>query len=221
MRLNQGARMALEEGFDWLLTMDQDSSFTAESLLQYFRCTQEAFSDPSVAMVGVNFFGEKLMNGSCRATDSFNLITSGSILRLSAFSAVGGFDEALFIDEVDLEYCYRCVSAGYRTLLLQEIFLEHSLGVSKPVRSPLTGKVTSRSFHNPLRVYYMVRNYLYINKNYPGKFAENRRERRGTLLNRLKNNLVFGDRRFLTMRMVLRGYLDYLAGKMGKLDLNK
>ena len=40
-------------------------------------------------------------------------ITSGSIVRTDVFAVVGAFDDKLFIDAVDTEFCFRCRSKGY------------------------------------------------------------------------------------------------------------
>ncbi|MFN2438727.1 MAG: hypothetical protein ABR503_05970, partial [Chitinophagaceae bacterium] len=37
-RLNQVVEISLAEGFDWLLTMDQDSLFSYSSISSYFNC---------------------------------------------------------------------------------------------------------------------------------------------------------------------------------------
>src|SRR3954471_22742180 len=38
-RLNQVCKLAIEDGYEWLLTMDQDSSFEADFLKKYITCT--------------------------------------------------------------------------------------------------------------------------------------------------------------------------------------
>src|SRR4051812_611038 len=40
MRLNQACGLARQEGFEWLLTMDQDSSFNEKSIANYISCVE-------------------------------------------------------------------------------------------------------------------------------------------------------------------------------------
>ncbi|KIC91700.1 hypothetical protein [Flavihumibacter sp. ZG627] len=219
VRLNLAAEMAIKEGFHFLLTMDQDSYFEQSELEKYLTCFQKC-EDPSiVAMYGVAFNEYVESSKGCEAKESLDLITSGSILSLSHFKTLGGFDEALFIDEVDFEYNYRIRDSGYRSLLYTGIRLEHSLGSSGMYRS-LTGAKTSRSLHSPLRMYYMVRNFFYVNRKYGSGFAEHKRKRTRSLINRLKNNLIYNNKRLQVLRMAFRGYFDYLATKTGKINSN-
>src|SRR4051812_24739580 len=40
-RLNQVCDLAIEDGYEWLLTMDQDSSFEGDFLKKYIACTSQ------------------------------------------------------------------------------------------------------------------------------------------------------------------------------------
>lgn len=219
VRLNFAAEMAIREGFDLLLTMDQDSCFLPGEFEKYLSCIQQCDTPSTVAQYGVAFNEYVESARGCEAKESLDIITSGSILSLSHFKKLGGFDETLFIDEVDFEYNYRIRHSGYRSLLYTGIRLEHSLGSSGMYRS-LTGAKTSRSLHSPLRMYYMVRNFFYVNKKYGSVFAEHKRKRTRALINRLKNNLIYNNKRLQVLHMAFRGYFDYLASKTGKINSN-
>src|SRR5690349_9739989 len=55
VRLNEAANLAIEEGFEWLLTMDQDSYFIGSTVLDYLKCIAEFVEKDQVAMFGVQF----------------------------------------------------------------------------------------------------------------------------------------------------------------------
>lgn len=215
-RLNEAADFSINDGYELLLTMDQDSFFKPGEIEKYLHCVQVC-KDPAVAMYGVTF--NEIVNPTkeCNAQESLDLITSGSILNLIHFKALGDFDEALFIDEVDFEYSYRIRQSGYKSLLFSGIRLEHSLGNTGEYWS-LTGKKTKRSLHSPHRIYYMVRNFFYVNNKYKNAFSDHKAKRKRALANRLKNNLIYNHSRFQVLGMAIKGYFDYLAMKTGKLN---
>lgn len=217
VQLNLAAKMAMDEGYDLLLTMDQDSSFLPGELAQYFNCVKNLTENSVVAMIGVNFNQRNQVTSNCEYIESVDLITSGSLVNLQIWKKIGGFDENLFIDEVDLEYCYKAVQTGFKTLQFTGVHLVHNIGNTQKVRSLKNLNNSNRSLHSPLRIYYMVRNYFYVNQKYPSGFEENKQKRRKALLNRIKNNMLYGNSRFKVLSMVIRGYFDYLAGKKGKL----
>jgi rhamnosyltransferase len=76
------------------------------------------------------------------------LISSGCLLSIDAFEAIGEFDETLFIDNVDLEWCFR--ASGAR--------LDHRLGDER--LSIVNGYEIV--VHSPERLYYMTRNRLML-----------------------------------------------------------
>jgi rhamnosyltransferase len=91
-------------------------------------------------------------------------MTSGNILNLEIAERVGLFNEELFIDHVDNEFCLRLNKAGFRVLYANS-FLTHELGKYKSVF--IFGKRAGGFLsHSPERLYYFVRNSLYILKRY-------------------------------------------------------
>lgn len=216
-RLNAGARAAITEGGKWLLTMDQDSFFSETALDQYWHCLNKFDYRDEVAMFGVEY--EKADNRSaCESETTTQLITSGSLVNLLLFPEIGGFNEQLFIDEVDSEYCFKSNQKGYRTVKLKNIFLNHSLGVVSTHRSLKSLKITSRTLHSPLRVYYMIRNYLYISRAYQQEQPNSFPYRKKALLNRIKNNLLYGKNRTLLVKYLWLAYWHFKTGKMGKFN---
>ncbi|MFC4172952.1 hypothetical protein ACFOYU_12920 [Microvirga sp. GCM10011540] len=83
------------------------------------------------------------------------IITSGSLVDLSAFRAVGPFRSDFFIDGIDTEWCFRAWAKGYSCWFHGELPMEHTIG---------EGAVRSRIFRirfprqNPMRMYSYFRN---------------------------------------------------------------
>ena len=215
-RLNQVADLSIKAGYKWLLTMDQDSYFDAENITAYFEYMQDYNGHEQVAMFGVETVTKPELIADL-SSPADQLITSGSLLNLSLYPAIGAFDERLFIDEVDHEYCYRSFIRGYQIIQFTHIFLEHQLGEAVNVKT-IQGGQRATSFHSPLRVYYMVRNFLYVKQKY--KAAEALKSvfkiRSTALLHRVKNNVLYGPKKWQTLKMVFMAFSDFKAGKMGK-----
>jgi rhamnosyltransferase len=139
-RLNQICKMAINDGYEFLLTMDQDSSFQHPVIENYFRCFNNYPSKHEVSMFGVQFENLSWASSECDAVNWTTLITSGSFVNLSVFTRIGGFDENLFIDMVDFEYCFRSINNGYKVILFKNILLTHRLGIAAAKNSGVRKK---------------------------------------------------------------------------------
>jgi len=215
-RLNAGAHMCINENFTWLLTMDQDSFFEESIFKEYLNCLAKFENSNSMAMAGVEYVRRTERN-DCNYKAVKLLITSGSLVNLRLFQTLGGFDEALFIDDVDTDYCFNAITKGYEIIKFENIYLNHSLGNESYHTSLKSFRVTNRSLHSPLRLYYMVRNFLYINNKYVNSIIlEEKQNKKKDLLNRIKNNFLYGQNRLTLLRFLLKGYIDFKRKKMGK-----
>jgi rhamnosyltransferase len=87
------------------------------------------------------------------------LITSGTMLILKHFGAIGGMKESYFIDNVDLEWCFRAKSMGFDLVGTDEAVLYHAIGERSPSPLVRTGIMAQ---HNPSRTYYSSRNRTHL-----------------------------------------------------------
>lgn len=177
--LNQAAELAQRTGSNWLLTLDQDSlpaPDMVERLAAPLRGGEHNWPLGIVApdvvdlgitdhprgwvdvrpRLGVGFSRSYCCEG--RAFDVLHTITSGCLTNLRAWQAIGGFDEELFIDYVDTDYCLRLVAAGYRIRILCDARLYHRVGAKEIRRVGPVRLVPTH--HSPLRRYYLCRNRL-------------------------------------------------------------
>ena len=216
-RLNQAAELALKEGFDLLLTMDQDSYFDKGVAEKYKTCFINYNEFSKTAMFGLEFIKDS-PSAICSPEKVSELITSGSIVNLNLYNKIGDFDENLFIDYVDHEYCYRAQTKGYELIKFSNIFLQHAIGSTQQKRSIASFKNTQRSFHSSTRIYYMVRNYLYVNAKYKNSFPQELKNQRNSILTRIKNKLLYNTNRIKLLKLIFRAYKDYKSGRMGKIS---
>ncbi len=218
-RLNQACTLALMSGFDYLLTMDQDSHFSEAAISFYKRCVEDYANKDKVSMFGINH-EEQSSQMNCIHEKSRLLITSGSIINLNVYKNVGDFDENLFIDFVDIEYCFRSILKGYNIISFPHIFLHHKLGETLEKRSLKTLQKTKRTFHSPVRLYYMARNFLYVRSKYKNEFKEELARQKKDVLIRIKNNLLYTSfSTFIkTLGLLLKAWKDFKNKKMGKMN---
>lgn len=216
-RLNQVCEMALSEGFEWILTMDQDSYFEQYTIEKYIGCVKSLPQKKEIAMFGVNYENNLEETDTCICEEVDMLITSGSIINLGLFSHIGGFDSNLFIDYVDVDYCLKALANGYKVLQFRNIYLTHFIGTTYLHRSIKNLTQSQRTLHTPSRLYYMARNFLYISHKYrvPFKGAINKCKK-GLLIS-IKNNLLYNRKRLAVLTYIVKGFNDYRTKQMGKL----
>lgn len=163
--LNQLLSIAIEKDFNYLLTLDQDSVVESD----YVRKILDFYIDNDVALISPNILDIHDRDGLLLEKDGIKLvsdcITSGTIMNIDVCKEIGWFDERMFIDYVDFEYCYRVVDSGYKIIRNNNVTLSHQLGNGKVVK--LLGKGVMVANHNCKRHYYLVRNCVYLMKKYP------------------------------------------------------
>ena len=213
--LNIAAEIAINKGYNWLLTMDQDSSFEAGDFRNYLNCLA-GINAYETAMVGINYEKKTVDADICTTSEVPLLITSGSFLNLGIYSKVGPFNEALFIDFVDSDYCWRSRLKGFKILQLRNIFLTHHLGEMVQAGFIFSKGQTIRKKYGTSRIYYMVRNYLHLNKSYGKLFKKEFQQQKKVIYNTFKNNLLYKNERVSLVKTLLTAYSHAQKGVMGK-----
>lgn len=220
--LNIGVRKALENGYEWILTMDQDSKASPDMVKKMFNVYNSINREERKDILSIfpNFVDERIQsieeNSNMNSYEYVDAdITSGNLLRKEVFEKVGFFDDSLFIDLVDTDFCMRLNEKGIKMIKIRDAVLYHSLGESKTIRGILGSFNTSN--HSALRRYYMTRNRFYIWEKYKGlnSFTLNRDKK---LFKKEFVKIILGEKdKVNKIKMVLRGYKDYKKGIKGKL----
>lgn len=174
---NRGIAWARERGATHVLQLDQDSVPDADMVAQLLKAEARLkAAGKRIAALGPRFFDPKLgatpsffrrvgfrlrpqlCAGADELVEADYLITSGSLIPISAIDAVGRLDEGLFIDYVDIEWGLRAKAKGLTCYGVCAAYMTHDLGDSAMV---LAGKrrITLRS---PLRHFYLFRNALLL-----------------------------------------------------------
>lgn len=155
--LNQMFSYAEEHGYDWVLTLDQDSVCPSNLMEEYKKYIQlEGVGVLSPRMIDRNFEKDIITEGSYDYVEK--CITSASLTSVDAWKRVGGFWEYLFIDFVDHDFCAKCVKQGIKIIRVNTVALLHELG--NGVHYNFLGRRVTALNHSPFRKYYLVRNWL-------------------------------------------------------------
>ena len=140
------------------------------------------------------------------------IIASGSLIPLAVLETVGAFKEDLFIDLVDVEWCFRARAAGYRSFLSPTAAVEHRLGSGTVQIGPRQVAV-----HVPIRNYYWVRNALWLARQ-PYTPLAWRLYFVSRSLAFLATYTTLADKRALRLQLIARGMRDSFTGNLGPLN---
>lgn len=171
--LNAGLAHAREHGYPWLLTLDQDSEPTPAMVAEMAAALTASPESARVAVLAPQHIDRRLgMSGVQREMLAAELpyrplitaMTSGNLVAIEAAAAIGGWEEKLFIDFVDHEFCLRLRRHGWRILHAPRARLRHSLGRMELPR--LLGRAILVTHHSPARRYYISRNRMILWRRY-------------------------------------------------------
>lgn len=158
-----------QEGIDYIIFLDQDSSFSVEFIERLYHTFQNV-SAHRLAALGPQIIDEASDRPAASpfhpsAYDSEGLclvreiISSGSIVRKAVFDEIGLMDDSLFIDYVDFEWCWRARSHGYSVGRTANVSLPHTVG-----RRTLRLGRYEVPISAPQRYYYQFRNFLWLSR---------------------------------------------------------
>ena len=228
---NRGLRHQFERGADAVALIDQDSVLPADYVPVMRGICATLGSQPF--MVGPRIFDEVVQaylpvletNGiTVRQIDMREdagiqrcalLISSGCVISRAAFAQLGPFDERLFIDHVDTEYCFRARAGDVSLYVTPALTLSHRIG---DVRRQKLGPFEMITLNHPWsRRYYNARNAVQLllryGRRYPVVFLVNLFTLREifhiALLEAAKPAKLIG---------IVLGLVDGLTGRLGPIE---
>ena len=216
--LNTGVRWALSRGYQWVALFDQDSTSTDGMIDRMIRKYDLSPNPDNVAIVMPKHIekGSGIWIRPPVTADGSPLIaiTSGSLIPKRTFDRCGEFEEDLFIDCVDDEYCLRARAHGFTICLCEEATLYHAVGAPK-VRPFLGIRTFMTLNHGAERRYYIARNNIVMFRRYWRRFPRwCFKDCFSWAKEFTKVALVEEDRRH-KLSMIAFGIIDGLRGRMG------
>lgn len=219
--LNQGLGFAFGElGLSYVVTLDQDS-VPDMTLPRRLAAEFESASSLKLACLGPMLIDRKSVN----ATYSYeqqnegilhprSIPTSGTLIPRDAWQTVGPMLDALFIDGIDHEWCFRAYSKGYRVGISKQVSMLHDMG-DTGIRVFGRYKPIHRS---PVRHYFIVRNTLYLCSLSYVPFGWKVAEMVKTV-RRMVVYLGVSTDRMKTLRLIVRAVQDGVRGRLGPCSL--
>lgn len=215
---NRGIACALNEicnyakciGYTNVLTLDQDSIPQPHLVDKLLKNANDKTGILCPRTEDLNMGRQYITKAD--GCDNLDLvITSGNLVNLDAWEKVGKFDESLFIDGVDFDFCIRMKANGYFIHRINSLYILHEVGHGKTIH--ILGRQMSVMNHTPLRLYYIIRNYLFIGKKHhqQGYWTKE-------VVKRIFIVTCFEHNRLKKWRYIIRGFIDYKLNKSGKLD---
>lgn len=180
--LNRGIAFAQQQGATCALLLDHDST-PQPGMVDRLRAAVSAHPRPVAAVAptiayahpdircrwpqsnGARLRFRFVYAAKLRAPAPVDLaISSGMLVDIGVWSRVGRFDEALFIDLVDTEFCLRARAHGYDILVAPDATLHHHLGDVR--KRSLLGVPMFPTHHHPMRHYYISRNRVVLTRRF-------------------------------------------------------
>jgi rhamnosyltransferase len=222
--LNFGLLEAKRNKFDWLIAFDQDS-FPKPNMVDAMLM---AFNDFPMKEK-IRILAPKYISSDCdnnlmgrqelipRWIERHTAITSGGMIKISNLGEDQLFDETLFIDGVDHNFCLQARERGELVLEVPTAVLIHNLG------RPITKRVlrffnVHTTNHNPIRHYYMTRNRLYLWSRYFMKFPLWVIRDFYAHIKMVVRVALFEDLKVEKLCCMNKGMIDFLRNKKGPID---
>jgi len=169
--LNQGLAKALNQvvdtagalGFEWVVTLNQDSICDPDMVAEMLPGVADGVMMVAPRVIDRGFIGKD--PPAALPTQDFEdihrCITSGALTRVAAIKALGGFDNRLFVDQIDNDISLRGIERGYRIVLANKAVLNQRYGQTSIKRRVLWRTVRYHHY-DAARIYYQQRNLVYV-----------------------------------------------------------
>jgi rhamnosyltransferase len=143
------------EDFNFL-TLDQDSTFSDDFLVNMVDLLSKVNDREYEGMFDK---GKQISNDFTRVNQ---VISSGAFIKGKFLKNIGFFDELLFLDLVDFDWCWKANNKGFELYKANNIYMKHMVGEKEYRIYKIRLSIPSIS-----RIYYIVRNYfILLKRNY-------------------------------------------------------
>lgn len=220
--LYRGCEKAIQDGYDYVLTLDQDTVVPTETVAALIKRAENS-NNQNVAIICPEVYAFK--NDGDDVSQSYPVytctnneeecnwvMTSGSLMNLSLYQRAGKIDKTLFIDHIDIDIGMKFYLIGGKILRQRGAPVYQHLGHSQE-RQFLWKKIHPM-FDSPQRTYYVARNQIYLAKKYGYTFWKFSNV---SYIKMLIKILFYETNRMEKLQMFIKGIHDGLLGKMGEL----
>ena len=202
--LNQAMQCAFENKYNWVLTLDQDT-VCEENLVEGL---SKHIDKEKVGIIAPKFLDrncKRIADGEQGWKYVLRCITSASLTNVESWNKIGGFNDELFIDYVDYDFCARLIRNGYAIIQDSDVSILHEIGHSK--RIYIGNKYSFILYnHSAMRDFYIVRNTLYYCYSYPDVWDVKKEKR--NLIMRCIMIFLFETGRVEKLKCMVQGWWE-------------
>lgn len=205
--LNYAWHYAANNGYSYLLTMDQDSIWQN---LHEFKHVIFKSSLCKSAIFAPTHHDNIIRQPFCELD---YCITSGALVPIDVLNTIGGYNESFFVDGIDVELGYRAQKFGFKTLAVADCNLIHRPGM--PSKVSFCGFKFMTKNYSPTRLYGITRNFTILHRLYPEKKYVSY-QLYHIFLWKYSVRILFGEsKKKEKLIAIFKGYIDGLTyGKM-------
>ncbi|GIL18214.1 MAG: hypothetical protein BroJett040_19650 [Oligoflexia bacterium] len=217
---NIGSRYARQNGFEWVLLVDQDTrpepNFV-QALLNGYETHPEKEKIGQLVPVPYVPATNEIPRHFKNKTKPFVIdvaISSGSLIKLDVLHQLNYFDDTLFVDYVDIDFCLRLRKNNLWTIACMDAKIAHEEG---QLRQIICLNLFSFYTHNynHIRRYYKMRNMIIMYRRYVGVFPGwVLKDLRFVIKDFLKVLFFESDRRQKMIYMI-KGLFDSIVWRQG------
>lgn len=209
--LADGCKRAVEDGATILATFDQDTFFEngcIENLANHIASNSDIrVASPNVKRIiryKENCVRRTINNPlySLNIEEPDYVITSGCVFGKETYQKVGGFDQKLFIGQIDQDFCCSVRSHGGKVIRIGNVFMHQEMG--NGVAHNFFGRKVYAPNLSPMRYYYIFRNERYLRKKWSKKYSRCKVE----LYKYIAAILLYENNKIGKLKNILKGFKD-------------
>jgi GT2 family glycosyltransferase len=143
---NRALDLALAEGYEWIVTLDQDTDLPPQFLARVVEIAETLRSAPQVAAIVPQLIGDGKTLSPLRfrlgafpdwypigftgtPNDRVFAFNSGAVLRVSALRQAGGYDPRFWLDYSDTRLFCQLAKHGKRVMIAGDLQLSHNFSM--------------------------------------------------------------------------------------------
>lgn len=214
--VNYAWNYAIEQGYELLLIMDQDSKWDHFALFR--KEMEECYAENCNRVFCPYIIGNDTFGITKDVQEKKVFINSGSVIPIKMLESIGGADEAFALDALDHDLSIRFQKAGYSIVCLTQHLLYHSVGDAR--RMGPFNLFTNN--YGPERTYSMAKSHIIKYRKHKDwlTFEEKKYIIKEYYILKLLRIILAEPQKWIRFKMFIKGIYDGLTYDLSKHKYN-